>query len=78
MSRGAKTLDRPHQAARLELGVLVGAPRTVITGAAVIVCAKVDCLAAKSAAVVDERLVLLDRHCVKRKGCALPVRCLLW
>jgi len=41
----------------------VWATRTMVGLRAVVVSAKVDCLAAKRAAVVDERLVLLDGHC---------------
>jgi hypothetical protein len=42
--------------------LLVGAAVAGVAAAAVVVSAKVDGLAAESAAVVDERLVLLDGH----------------
>lgn len=41
---------------------LVGTPWTCVIRSAVVVGAKVDCLAAKGAAVVDKRLMLLDGH----------------
>lgn len=42
--------------------LLVGAAVAGVAATAVVVSAKVDGLAAESAAVVDERLVLLDGH----------------
>lgn len=49
---------------------LVGAAVASVTVGAVVVGAKVDSFAAKGAAVVDERLVLLDGHC--------DVMCFCW
>ncbi|OTA93702.1 hypothetical protein M434DRAFT_30695 [Hypoxylon sp. CO27-5] len=41
---------------------LIGTPRAGIVVTAVVVGAEVDCLAAERAALVDERLILLDAH----------------
>ncbi|KAI1104108.1 hypothetical protein F4804DRAFT_332671 [Jackrogersella minutella] len=43
-------------------GPLIGTPWAGIVVTAVIVSAEVDCLAAECAALVDERLILLDAH----------------
>lgn len=41
---------------------LIGTPWAGVVGTAVVVGAEINCLAAKRAAVVDKRLMLLDAH----------------
>lgn len=56
--------------------LLIGTPRAGVVVTAVVVGAKVNCLAAKCAAVVDKRLMLLDAHCdgqVAAKGLCMEV-----
>ncbi|KAI0120389.1 hypothetical protein F4776DRAFT_665866 [Hypoxylon sp. NC0597] len=52
----------PWLASEGRAGPLIGTPWAGIVVTAIVVGAEVDCLAAERAALVDERLILLDAH----------------